>query len=367
MLLLLCAGMAGVLFWVPQPRQAGRGWPLWPAVLAVQALHWGLTAYAVPRYLLWFELVATQMWSLSLVLALCAVARWRRVQLPTALYLAPLALLVVLSSVLTVLPLWRTVVMQTVLAAQAVLLAWCVARGGGDWHSAAGRGRRVLWAGVGLWTVLHVVQALVHWWPGPLWSVWHGAHVVALCATTWGYVLWQYEYMQGQHERWAVVDPHTAVTNPRGTLLALERMLSLARRAQQPLALLLVGLDDWERTRQTWGAWQADALLVAVAQRLQQRLRTHDVLGHAGPDTFWVVLPSTDIGGALVVADDMRTLFEREPLQHNGQVLRLRFSIGVHGRVPVDGGHTPEAMVQAAQRAWHMARQAGGNRIEIEV
>ena len=112
---------------------------------------------------------------------------------------------------------------------------------------------------------------------------------------------------------------------------------------------------------------QADALLVAVAQRLQQRLRTHDVLGHAGPDTFWVVLPSTDIGGALVVADDMRTLFEREPLQHNGQVLRPRFSIGVHGRVPVDGSHTPEAMVQAAQRAWHMARQAGGNRIEIEV
>lgn len=274
MLLLLCAGMAGVLFWVPQPRQAERGWPLWPAVLAVQALHWGLTAYAVPRYLRWFELVATQMWSLSLVLALCAVARWRRVQLPTALYLAPLALLVVLSSVLTVLPLWRTVVMQTVLAAQAVLLAWCVARGGGDWHSAAGRGRRVLWAGVGLWTVLHVVQALVHWWPGPLWSVWHGAHVVALCATTWGYVLWQYEYMQGQHERWAVVDPHTAVTNPRGTLLALERMLSLARRAQQPLALLLVGLDDWERTRQTCGPLQADALLVAVAQRLQQRLRT---------------------------------------------------------------------------------------------
>lgn len=168
---------------------------------------------------------------------------------------------------------------------------------------------------------------------------------------------------QRGHERWAVVDPVTAVTHQRATLQALERMWSLARRAQQPLALLHVGLDDAGRAG---GAPHSDGLLAAVAQRLQLRLRTHDLLGHAGPDAFWVVLPSTDVGGALVVADDMRTLFEREPLQHHGQALRLHLSIGVHGLVPVDGTRPPEAMAQAAHRAWQAARAAGGNRIEIE-
>lgn len=367
MLLLLCAGLALVVWWGPAPRQTGQDVRPWAAVLGAQALHWGLAAYALPRYQLWFDVVATQLASLALVLALYAVARWRRLQLPVALYLAPLAVLVLLSGALAVQPLWREFWAGLALCAQALLLAWGVGLGwrAGEPGCGTTRAHALLWGGALGWAVLHAVQALAALWPPSalLWPLLYGGHVLALCATTLGYVLWQYEHVQRGHERWAVVDPVTAVTHQRATLQALERMWSLARRAQQPLALLHVGLDDAERAG---GAPHSDGLLAAVAQRLQLRLRTHDLLGHAGPDAFWVVLPSTDVGGALVVADDMRTLFEREPLQHHGQALRLHLSIGVHGLVPVDGTRPPEAMAQAAHRAWQAARAAGGNRIEIE-
>lgn len=370
-LLLLCAGLALALWWVPAPRPTGQDVRPWAAVLGVQALHWGLAGYALARYQLWFDVVATQLASLALVLALYAVARWRRLPLPVALYLAPLAGVVLLSGALAVEPLWRTVWTGLALSAQALLLAWGVGLGwrAGEPGGGTTRAHALLWGGALGWAVLHAVQALAALWPPSalLWPLLYGGHVLALCATTLGYVLWQYEHVQRGHERWAVVDPVTAVTHQRATLQALERMWSLARRAQQPLALLYVGLDDAERARHnTASTPHSDGLLAAVAQRLQLRLRTHDLLGHAGPDAFWVVLPSTDVGGALVVADDMRTLFEREPLQHHGQALRLRLSIGVHGQVPVDGTRPPEAMAQAAQRAWQAARVAGGNRIEIE-
>lgn len=371
MLLLLCAGLAWVLWRVPVSRQTGQDVRPWAAVLSVQALHWGLVGYVPARYQFLFEVVATQLWSLALVLALYAVARWRRMRLSTALYLAPLAVLVLLSGALTLQPLWRTLWTGLALCAQALLLVWSVGLG---WRASVPgcgvqRAQVLLWAGALGWAVLHAVQALTVLWPlpAPLWPLLYGGHVLALCATTLGYVLWQYEHTQGELERWAVVNPITAVAYERATLQALERMWSLARRAQQPLALLYVGLDDAERVCQAGGVQHGNGLLAAVAQRLQVRLRTHDLLGHAGPDAFWIVLPSTDVGGALVVADDMRTLFEREPLQHQGQALRLRLSIGVYGQVPVDGTRTPEAMAHAARRAWQAAYAAGGNRIEIEV
>lgn len=129
MLLLLCACLALVVWWVPAPRPTGQDVRPWAAVLGAQALHWGLAAYALPRYQLWFDVVATQLASLALVLALYAVARWRRLQLPVALYLAPLAVLVLLSGALAVQPLWREFWAGLALCAQALLLAWGVGLG----------------------------------------------------------------------------------------------------------------------------------------------------------------------------------------------------------------------------------------------
>lgn len=62
-----------------------------------------------------------------------------------------------------------------------------------------------------------------------------------------------------------------------------EHAIALRQRAAAPLAMLLVDLDDFKDVNDTWGHAAGDRVLVAVAQRLQQSVRSGDTVGRSSP------------------------------------------------------------------------------------
>jgi diguanylate cyclase (GGDEF)-like protein len=149
----------------------------------------------------------------------------------------------------------------------------------------------------------------------------------------------------------------------RAVLLELlAHQLALAARLGHPVALIVVEPDEPPASSR-----QRAALRLALARRLAERVRADDLLGHWGEASFLIVLPGTDIGGALVLAQDLRDGLARNGIELDGR--RLGASVGVHAHQPSGRGRRDElalTLAAAAQRALDATRADGPGRIEIE-
>lgn len=103
---------------------------------------------------------------------------------------------------------------------------------------------------------------------------------------------------------------HDALTGlPNRVLLndRLEHAIKTAQRSHEPMALLLIDLDDFKDVNDTLGHHVGDLLLVEVAERLQAPLRDSDTVARLGGDEFAILLPAaTDMNRAISVAERLR-------------------------------------------------------------
>ena len=140
------------------------------------------------------------------------------------------------------------------------------------------------------------------------------------------------------------------------------------RRVKEPTALLFVSVDAFAALEQENGPMGSDVALLTVARALDRMLpRKADLLARYDRATFAVVLPGTDLPGALRVAARLRWSVVRLGIAH--RALESGFvsaSIGVavqHG-VPVEGS---TALITAACSALHTAQATGVDRLEYTV
>ncbi len=86
-----------------------------------------------------------------------------------------------------------------------------------------------------------------------------------------------------------------------------------------------------------------------------QRIRAQDLLARYGGEEFCVVLPETDLEGAVVLVDDIRRW-----MSSDGGVDGVTFSAGV---AAWDGAETVDEMVLRADRHLYVAKSTGRNRV----
>jgi two-component system, cell cycle response regulator len=159
----------------------------------------------------------------------------------------------------------------------------------------------------------------------------------------------------------ATTDPlTTAATRPAATE-ALEREIARADRSGAPLSVLLLDLDHFKAANDTHGDAVGDAVLRAVGRRLQTRLRRGDVLGRWSGEEFVVIAPGTDLDGALTLAEALRGELSARPIDTRAAAIRTTVSLGV---VEWGAGETPDALLDRCDRALHVARSGGRNRVE---
>jgi len=133
----------------------------------------------------------------------------------------------------------------------------------------------------------------------------------------------------------AFKDQLTGLPNRAGFVQQLEQWLS--GHAEQPCAVLTLGLDRFKHVNDVQGHDFGDLLLHKVARRLQELLpSTEDSLARLSGDEFAVLLSDADEASALALADAIHRDFER-PLRLNDQTVDLSAGIGMalspaHGR-----------------------------------
>lgn len=102
-----------------------------------------------------------------------------------------------------------------------------------------------------------------------------------------------------------------------------------ATRYKSALTLAVVDLDFFKKVNDGYGHLAGDAVLREVGSRLRAELRETDFVGRFGGEEFVVILPNTDLKGALLLAEILRRLIEESPVHFEAQVLPISASIGV--------------------------------------
>jgi diguanylate cyclase (GGDEF)-like protein/PAS domain S-box-containing protein len=162
----------------------------------------------------------------------------------------------------------------------------------------------------------------------------------------------------------ALFDLHTGLANRTLFLdrltLALKRR---TRRREQNCGLLLMDLDRFKEVNDALGQAAGDALLLAVAERLQTSLRPEDSASRLAGDEFAVLVENIlDQEDLQVVAGRILARME-QPLEVFGSLVRVSMSMGVAMAGPDHTG--AEMLLRDAGFALNRARMTGGGCCEV--
>jgi diguanylate cyclase (GGDEF)-like protein len=154
------------------------------------------------------------------------------------------------------------------------------------------------------------------------------------------------------------IEPKTGLYNLRHFEAVLGQELGRAARFDRPLAVLMVDVDELHELNAKHGHVAGDRALMSVAGALKRATRGYDVAARFGGDEFCVLLPETDLDGALVVAERIRAIVEEST---QGGEATVTVSIGVVAHR--GGGAGAEQLLAVADRAAYQAKSSGRNAI----
>ena len=152
-------------------------------------------------------------------------------------------------------------------------------------------------------------------------------------------------------------DALTGLENRFALNVRLEQQLALARRHNEPAAVLFIDLDHFKKINDSLGHAAGDKLLVGAAERMKDLLREVDTLARLGGDEFIIVLagPLTPDSVTSVAVRVVESL--SQPYQLNGSTAHSGCSVGV-ALFPDDGEDAP-TLIRNADMAMYAAKREG--------
>ncbi|MDH5301749.1 MAG: GGDEF domain-containing protein [Gammaproteobacteria bacterium] len=154
-------------------------------------------------------------------------------------------------------------------------------------------------------------------------------------------------------------DPLTNAYNRSTFDESLQREISLSRRYDRPLALIMLDIDHFKAINDSLGHANGDCAIRALAEQTAHVIRSTDILFRYGGEEFVILLNNTDMHGASLLAERIRTSIEElRCVCHQGNPLRMTVSLGVAELGIDDNGNS---FFDRADRALYLAKKSGRN------
>jgi diguanylate cyclase (GGDEF)-like protein len=158
-----------------------------------------------------------------------------------------------------------------------------------------------------------------------------------------------------QLEELLMTDPLTGISNRRHLMERLEGETLRSCRSERAFAILMVDVDRFKEFNDTHGHFAGDEALKMVAEVLQEEMREVDHVARYGGEEFLVMLPDTDIDGAVKAAERIRTRLAGCAVVVGKQSFTVTVSVGV-AEFPADGD-SPESLIISADAALYQAKR----------
>lgn len=160
-------------------------------------------------------------------------------------------------------------------------------------------------------------------------------------------------------------DSITGVRNRRWFDQEIERAFESAIRYERALSLLVIDIDHFKEINDNYGHLAGDEILREMSSRLSSTLRASDSISRTGGEEFAIILPETGLFEAARVAEKLREVVVREPMNCGWEPVSITISVGVasipHSQLP-----NPTQLAYYADQAMYRAKSRGRDRIEME-
>ncbi len=157
--------------------------------------------------------------------------------------------------------------------------------------------------------------------------------------------------------RLATTDALTGTGNRAAFERALELEITHADRYKRPFSLMMMDIDYFKSVNDRFGHDAGDRVLRQFCATAARMLRESDQFFRFGGEEFVVLMPETDLAGALHVAERVRQAVEMESMEHVGAVT---VSIGV---TQYSRRESRSDLVNRADSALYAAKSTGRNRV----
>jgi diguanylate cyclase (GGDEF)-like protein len=157
-------------------------------------------------------------------------------------------------------------------------------------------------------------------------------------------------------------DPLTGLPNRRYAMEHMAREWQSARTSGDPLACLMIDVDNFKSINDSYGHDVGDRVLATIAELLRASSRAQDVVCRIGGEEFLVVCRATDCATARRAGERLRSIVQAAPVEIDGVRHRISISVGVSAttRAVTDA----VVLMKQADQALYHAKQKGRNRVE---
>lgn len=167
---------------------------------------------------------------------------------------------------------------------------------------------------------------------------------------------------QSRIEEMASTDKLTGLLNRHAFAILAVKLLAEHRREPRPVAVLLADIDRFKEINDRHGHLAGDAVLEAVAQVLQRRLRASDLAVRWGGEEFLLLLKGCELDEARRIAEDLRQAVAASPVAVGKLAIPVTISIGVS---QFDGRESMDRLIGRADEALYAAKHGGRNRVDV--
>jgi diguanylate cyclase len=155
-------------------------------------------------------------------------------------------------------------------------------------------------------------------------------------------------------------DTLTGALNRKGLDEAFAREISRSRRQASHLSLALLDLDNFKTINDIHGHPVGDAALAHLAQVAREAMRPQDTLSRFGGEEFVILLPDTNLDGAMVAMVRLQRELTRRFFMAGSHKLLITFSAGVAELGPDESALSA---ISRADQGMYQAKRAGKNKV----
>jgi two-component system, cell cycle response regulator len=136
-----------------------------------------------------------------------------------------------------------------------------------------------------------------------------------------------------------------------------------ARRYNQPLACVMLDIDNFKKVNDTYGHQTGDVILQTVGRLVIEAIRDSDLAARYGGEEFGLILYFTDRRNAFEATNRLRLLIASHVFKIGEDSFHISLSGGI-AAYPHPEIHDVQKLVECADRALYLAKQNGRNRVE---
>ena len=153
-------------------------------------------------------------------------------------------------------------------------------------------------------------------------------------------------------------DPLTSIYNRRKLYEFMDIEIARVKRYGRPLSLIMFDFDHFKLVNDRYGHTIGDIVLTSSSKLIQGIMRRVDVFARYGGEEFIILVPETDVEGAVTLAEKIRISVQQHTYPEVGEIT---ISAGVTACV---GSDTKETLIKRADEALYTAKERGRNRVE---